>query len=100
MISLTTEFVAVSSIWIAIDMYLAQSVVVFLGKDRNVYNCCRFVGLSLPLILFDTSLLLMNLEIIVDYLLSTDIVMILLYCNELCGILCYLAGFFCGMESL
>jgi len=34
--SLTTEFVAVSSNWIAIDMYLAQSVVVFLGKDRNV----------------------------------------------------------------
>jgi len=49
-ISLTTEFMAVSSNWIAIDMYLAQSVVVFLGKDRNVYNCCRFVGLSLPLI--------------------------------------------------
>ena len=35
-ISLTTEFVAVSGIWIAIVMYLAQSVVVFLGKDRNV----------------------------------------------------------------
>ena len=35
-ISLTAEFMAVSSNWIAIVMYLAQSVVVFRGKDRNV----------------------------------------------------------------
>ena len=35
----------------------------------------------------------MKFEIILDYLLSSDMVMILLYYNELCGILCYLAGF-------
>jgi len=61
-----TEFVAVSSIWIAIVIYLAQSVVGFLGKKQKCVKLLQICWAELATDIFDTALLLMNLEIIVD----------------------------------